>query len=326
MLSGPLSGSTIMSQAYNILRAVDELQKPDKQREPAFQDRNIPMLKQRMMLAERGYVFSVDRELYKWSLKRLKASHPDESAWPAAVKELLAGDGAAIDARVDDMYARTTLGDPKKRVEMLSMKPKQLAALNDPFITLAAALESGLKVIREEAKTLGMERRDAKMAYEAAILEMKNGVYAPDANGTIRFTYGTVTGYKQRDAVFYLPQTTLGGVIEKDTGKAPFNVPSFLKDLWKKKDFGRYYDDNLGDVPACFINTTNVTGGNSGSPTLNAKGEQVGIIFDMTYESVVGDYYIIPELQRSVSVDLRYVLFVTEKFSGATNIIKEMGL
>jgi hypothetical protein len=172
---------------------------------------------------------------------------------------------------------------------------------------------------------MGREGADLKMAYEAAILEMRKGVYPPDANSTIRFTYGPVLGYQPKDAVAYLPQTTVKGVLEKETGELPFRVPAKIKELWKAKDFGRYADPRLGDVPACFLNTTNVTGGNSGSPVLNAKGEQIGIIFDMTYESVIGDYYIIPELQRSISVDIRYVLWVTDKFSGADHLLKEMG-
>ena len=187
-------------------------------------------------------------------------------------------------------------------------------------------MEQELKGLREESKGLGREGADLKMAYEAAILEMKKGTYPPDANGTIRFTYGPVMGYQPRDAVLYLPQTTIKGVVEKDTGAFPFKVPAKVKALWGAKDFGPYGDARLGDVPACFLNTTNVTGGNSGSPTLNAKGEQIGIIFDMTYESVIGDYYVIPELQRSISVDVRYVLWVTDKFSGATHIVREMGL
>ncbi len=165
---------------------------------------------------------------------------------------------------------------------------------------------------------MGREGADLKMTYEAAILEMRKGTYPPDANGTIRFTYGPVLGYQPRDAVLYLPQTTVKGVIEKDTGVFPFKVPAKIKDLWNARDFGPYADARLKDVPACFLNTTNVTGGNSGSPTFNAKGEQIGIIFDMTYESVIGDYYILPELQRSISVDVRYILWVTDKFSGAT--------
>lgn len=326
LLSGVLGGSTIMSQAYNILRAVNEIQKPDKDREQAFQERNLPRFKQGLQLAERGYVFATDRELLKWTLKRLKAAHPDEAAWPASLKRLAAGSEAEIAARVDAMYAKTTLGDPAKRLELLGLKPAPLAAVDDPFLKIAAGMEQELKGVREESKGFGREGADLKMAYEAAILEMKKGTYPPDANGTIRFTYGPVLGYQPRDAVLYLPQTTVKGVVEKDTGVFPFKVPAKIKDLWKAKDFGPYADARLGDVPACFLNTTNVTGGNSGSPTFNAKGEQIGIIFDMTYESVIGDYYIIPELQRSISVDLRYVLWVTDKFSGATHIVREMGL
>jgi hypothetical protein len=326
LLNGVLGGSTILSQAYNILRAVGELQKPDKDREQAFQERNLPRLKQGIQLAERGYVFATDKELLKWTLKRLKAAHPDEAKWPASLKGLVAGGETDVAARVDGMYANTVLGDPAKRLELLGQKPVQLAAVGDPFLKLAAEMEKELKVLREEGKGMGREGADLKMAYEAAIIEMKMGTYPPDANGTIRFTYGPVMGYQPRDAVTYLPQTTVGGVVEKDTGIFPFKVPAKIKDLWKAKDFGPYMDARLKDVPACFLNTTNVTGGNSGSPTFNAKGEQIGIIFDMTYESVIGDYYIIPELQRSISVDVRYVLWVTDKFSGGTHIIKEMGL
>jgi hypothetical protein len=326
LLNGVIGGSTVMSQAYNIVRAVGEMQKPDKDREQAFQERNLPRFKQGIQLAERGYVFATDRELLKWTLRRLKASHADESAWPASLKGLAAGSDAEIAARIDGMYAKTALGDPAKRLELLALKPAQLLAVDDPFLRLAAGMEQELKVVREESKGMGREGADLKMTYEAAILEMRKGTYPPDANGTIRFTYGPVLGYQPRDAVLYQPQTTVKGVVEKDTGVFPFKVPAKIKDLWNAKDFGPYADARLKDVPSCFLNTTNVTGGNSGSPTFNAKGEQIGIIFDMTYESVIGDYYILPELQRSISVDVRYILWVTDKFSGARHIIQEMGL
>ena len=326
LLNGVLGGSTILSQAYTIVRAVPEIQKPDKDREQAYQERNLPRLRQAIQLAERGYVFATDRELMKWTLKRLRAAHPDIAKWPASLRALAEGMDDAVAARVDSWYAKTELGDPKKRLELFGLKPAALAAVDDPFLKLASAMETELKALREESKGLGREGADLKMAYEAAILEMKRGAYAPDANGTIRFTYGPVLGYQPRDAVWYQPQTTVKGVLEKDTGVFPFKVPARIKELWQAKDFGPYADARLGDVPACFLNTTNVTGGNSGSPTFNAKGEQIGIIFDMTYESVIGDYYVMPELQRSISVDLRYVLWVTDKFSGATHIIREMGL
>jgi hypothetical protein len=326
LLNGVLGGSTVFSQAYNILRAVDEIQKPDKDREQAYQERNLPRLKQNLQLAERGYVFATDRELLKWTLKKLKASHPETSKWPASLQGLVAGTDDEANARIDSWYAKTGLGDPARRLALLGLKPAELATIDDPFLKLAAAMEKELKVFREEGKGMGREGADLKKTYEAAILEMKKGAYAPDANGTIRFTYGPVQGYRPRDAVLYLPQTTVQGVLEKATGEFPFKVPARIQELWKARDFGPYADARLGDVPACFLNTTNVTGGNSGSPTLNAKGEQVGIIFDMTYESVIGDYYVIPELQRSISVDVRYVLWVTDKFSGGSHLIREMGL
>jgi hypothetical protein len=159
----------------------------------------------------------------------------------------------------------------------------------------------------------------------AALLEQHGGRLEPDANSTIRFTYGFFKGYKPRDAVYYDYLTTLAGVLEKETGEFPFSVPRKLKQLFQAREFGPYVDKKRGDIPTCFLNSTSVTGGNSGSPTLNAKGEMIGIIFDMTYESVTADYFIIPELQRTISVDIRYVLFVTEKFGGATHIIRELG-
>ncbi|MGB9764020.1 MAG: S46 family peptidase [Candidatus Saccharicenans sp.] len=321
----PYFGSTVLSQAYTIYRTVLERQKPDKDREPAYQDRNLPYIKQRVQLAERGYVFNTDREFFKHQLKKMMNLPPDMI--PVPFRSLLSQKSdKAIDEYVDNLYKNTILGDPKKRLELLEMKPAELMKLNDPFINLAAELEKELKVVREESKAWSQERADLKKVYEAALLEMKEGKLAPDANGTIRFTYGLIEGYSPRDAVIYKPITTLTGVLEKDTGVFPFHVPEKLKELYKKHDYGQFEDPILKDVPACFLNTTNVTGGNSGSPTLNAKGEQVGIIFDMTYESVIGDYYIIPEWQRSISVDIRYVLFITEKFSGAHFLLEEMGL
>jgi hypothetical protein len=250
-----------------------------------------------------------------------------DSQVPSPLKELAAKKSEnAVDEYVDGLYDKTILSNPERRLELIDLKPAALAKLDDPLVNLAAGLEKELKVLREDGKSLGQERTEIKKIYEAAQLERRGGQLAPDANGTIRFTYGPVKGYYPRDAVLYLPLTTLRGVIEKDTGAFPFRVPDKIKTLYQARDYGRYRDPQLNDVACCFLNTTNVTGGNSGSPTLNARGEQVGIIFDMTYESVIGDYFIIPELQRSISVDIRYVLFVTEKFMGADNVIKELGI
>ncbi|MEW5900484.1 MAG: S46 family peptidase [Acidobacteriota bacterium] len=319
------TGSTLLSQADLIFRAVEEKQKPDQEREPSFQERNWPYIRQNIQLAERGYDLATDRAYLKFQLKKL-LEMPQRQV-PAALQALAAKKSKqAVEEYVEALYNKTILASPEKRLELLALQPAELIKLQDPLVMLAAELEKELKGLREEGKASGQERAELKKVYEEALLKRAGGKFAPDANGTIRFTYGPVEGYNPKDAVHYLPLTTLKGVMEKATGDFPFRVPDKLKALYGARDFGRYRDPRLNDVACCFLNTTNVTGGNSGSPTLNARGEQVGIIFDMTYESVIGDYHIIPELQRSISVDIRYVLFVTDKFSGAGHILKEIGL
>ena len=318
-------GSALLSQAHTIYRTVEERQKPDIEREPGFQERDLSDIKQRIELAERGYDLKTDRAFLTYRLKSL-VDYPWEQI-PEAFKNLLVKpSNEAIERYVDNLYDKTSLADKAVCLKLLEMKPEELLRLDDPLLNLAADLEKEMKELREESKILNQEKLDLKKIYLDGLLAQKQGRIAPDANSTIRFTYGFIRGYSPRDAVFYLPQTTLKGVIEKETGKFPFHVPPKLKAIHKKADFGQYVDKKLNDIPACFLNTTNVTGGNSGSPTLNAKGEQIGIIFDMIYESVTGDYYVIPELQRTISVDIRYVLFVTDKFSGATHLIAEIGL
>lgn len=328
MISGlvsPYFGGAVLSQAYTIYRTVSESMKPDMKRDSGYQKRDMPRIEMRVKLAERRYDAAVDKAFLKFMLKHL--AQMDKEVYPQALAAVLSKGDAAVESYVDDLYDKTILFDPAKRMELLKYKKSsQLLKLNDPFIQLAAGLEKELKVMRDKKHAIDQEKTDLKKVYLAGLLDMHHNQIAPDANSSIRFTYGPVKGYNPRDAVTYLPFTTLKGVMEKERDTHPFIVPPKLKKLHQSRDFGRYEDKNLGDVVTCFLNTTNVTGGNSGSPVLNAKGEQVGIIFDMTYESVIGDYLILPELQRSISVDIRYVMFITEKFTGAGHLLKEMGL
>ena len=250
----------------------------------------------------------------------------DRSVWPKALTQVLEKGKSAIDNYVDDLYKKTTLTDPEKRLQMLNMKKKALMKLNDPFVNLAAELELELKELRKKSRILSQEIKDLKKVYLAGVLEMKKGKRAPDANSSMRFSYGNVKGYQFRDAVYYKPFTTLTGLMEKNRGKEPFNVPEKLQNLYKKKDYGRYLDKKNNDVVVCFMDTGIATGGSSGSPVFNARGEQVGIHFDRPYETVISDYYLFPETQRSIRVDIRYVIFITDKFARATHLLKEMGL
>ena len=318
-------GVVLPAQAHTILRIVTESAKPDTERDSKYQDRNLSRLKMQIKRAERSYDLNTDKEFLKFMLNDL-GKESRENLPEILVNILSQVDDSGIDSYVDAMYAQTVLADPERRLQLTSLTPDQLQEIDDPMINFATQLESYLAAYRENEKSSKMEHLELKKNYLEAMLQIHENQLAPDANSTLRFTYGIINGYQPRDAVHYGPVTTLSGVIEKDTGIFPFNVPDKIKDLHKRKDFGTYIDPEKSDIVTCFLNETNVTGGNSGSPTLNARGEQIGIIFDMTYESVTGDYYVIPELQRTISVDIRYVLFVTEKFSGAGHIIKELNL
>ncbi len=161
-----------------------------------------------------------------------------------------------------------------------------------------------------------------RLMYMQAMVEMKGMTAYPDANSTLRFSYGNVKGYASREAEYRSPFTTMKGMFEKETGENPFDVPQKLKDLNSAKDFGRW---GSGDTVAVnFLSTTDIIGGNSGSPILNGNGEQVGLCFDGNFEGLGNDFYYDPAVNRTISVDIRYVLFVVEKFGGSGWILNEM--
>lgn len=163
-----------------------------------------------------------------------------------------------------------------------------------------------------------------RVIYQQAMAEMKGARPYPDANSSLRFTYGNVKGYSPREAVFYSPFTTLKGMLEKDTDTFPFDAPDELRELQRRQDFGRY---GVGDsVPLNFLATTDIIGGNSGSPILNGNGEQVGIVFDGNYEGLGNDIFFDPNYNRTIAVDIRFVLFTVEKYAGAGWILKEMDI
>lgn len=162
--------------------------------------------------------------------------------------------------------------------------------------------------------------------YIAALRAQTGGEVAPDANGTLRITFGTVKGYRPRpDAEVYKPFTVLSEVIGKSTGERPFDAPETLLAA-AKKDPGPYRDKELGEVPVDFLSDCDITGGNSGSATLNARGELVGLAFDSTYESMAVDWLYKPELNRAIHVDLRYLAWVMDAVDGADQLLVEMGL
>ena len=195
---------------------------------------------------------------------------------------------------------------------------------NDPAYILTNQFISNLNEKLALVKTQRESLNKSNRLFVKGVMEMdKDKHFAPNANLTIRYTYGRVRPYEPKDGISYKYITTLDGVMAKeDNSSWEFTVPSKLRLLYETKDYGQYAEN--GTVPVAFIADLDITGGNSGSPTINAKGELVGIAFDGNWEAMSGNIAFNPDLQRCISVDIRYVLFIIDKYAGATNLIKEM--
>jgi hypothetical protein len=194
------------------------------------------------------------------------------------------------------------------------------------MVRLAVELRPVLKAMEERDEAYDGAMSAERPRYIEALKKFQGGALAPDANRTLRITYGIVRGYRPTpDAPVHSPFTVLSQVLKKHTGSAPFNAPHALLAASKAGKLGPYADQDLGDVPVNFLSNLDITGGNSGSATLNARGELVGLAFDGNYEAMASDWLFIPAITRTIHVDLRYMLWVMDAFGGADHVLKEMG-
>jgi hypothetical protein len=224
---------------------------------------------------------------------------------------------------VDNLYEDSKITSRENAEALLAKDADDIK--DDELVKLAARYNEEQGPVQTKVNVANNKLTQLRTRFaEGWMSWKKSDLSYPDANRTLRLTYGEVRPFSPRDAVEYRFATTLSGVMEKETGEAPFIVPTKLKELWMKKDFGRYADPQLKDVPVAFITDNDITGGNSGSAVINGNGEIIGCAFDGNWEGIVGDYFFEPKLNRTISVDARYVLFVLDKFSGAENILKEM--
>lgn len=227
---------------------------------------------------------------------------------------------------VDDVFKKSFFVNQKKFENFLS-NPSLETLENDPAFVASMSVFEKRKDLRKILKEGNDKLAKAKRLWLEGLMKMQPAkFFYPDANFTMRMTYGTVGGYSPKDGLDYRYNTTLKGYMEKEDPENPdFTVPDKLKELYKNKDYGQYANED-GTMPVCFLSDNDITGGNSGSPVLNAKGELIGLAFDGNWEAMSGDIAFETELQRCINVDIRYVLFVIEKYGGAKRLIDELNI
>ncbi|MBT5836081.1 MAG: S46 family peptidase [Hellea sp.] len=321
----------LLGIAQRLYRLSHERMKPNSERESSYQERNMDRMKQGMTAIDRRYEATVDKAEWMVFLKGYMTQLPGErvSALDDALGLQDSMSDDALSAKLDNYYSATQLDELDTRLSLMEATPTELEAKADPFIRLAVALYDHELAIEAASKDRAGHRAALQPKYMKAIIawQKDQGLTAyPDANSTLRVTYGNVLGGSPRDGMRYDPFTTLEGITEKDTGEDPFNSPRSQIDLIKAKKYGSYELESIKSVPVNFLTDLDSTGGNSGSATLNARGELVGLLFDGTIESVNSDWDFDPRTTRSIHVDSRYMLWVMEKVDKADALLREMNI
>ncbi len=310
---------TAARTAYNVAR---EMAIPEAERDASFSESSIKRQKDRLKSTFINFFESADRALLRASL--VEALNLPQDQRIAAIDDLFPNGISGIDTYLDDVFARTKMTGYDFVSAHIGDNLEELKKLDDPLIKLAASLYDDFEEREQRTDSFNSTVNELRKKYIDMLYSWQGSNMYPDANRTPRFTYGPVAGYAPRDAVWYQPFTSLKGVIEKDNGEVPFNMPAELRTLEQQQNFGRWSDPELNDVPVAFTHICDITGGNSGSPVLNARGEIIGIAFDGNYEAMTSDWQYNHAIQRTISVDIRYVMFITEKFGGATWLLDEM--
>jgi len=321
--------SDLLAVASFAQRVAADKEKPEAERNPALGAAGIQRVRVQLagLVAERNP--TTEREFFTFLLR--KADELPASQKIDFVEKRFGNLQGEARRRAEENFAREIVDSKRFSTaeglsSLLDLTTAQLREQHEPLVDFALELGPEVQRIQAQQQTFNATVQRWRPLLVQGMSEMKTTKLYPDANRTLRFTYGEVRGYVPRDAAIYLPFTSLSGVIEKDTGEEPFDVPEKLKQLYRAKDFGPYALANGSDVPVDFLSTTDIIGGNSGSPVLNGRGEQVGIVFDGNYEGLGNDFFYNADKGRTIAVDIRYVLFLTDKFGGAGYILKELDI
>jgi Peptidase S46. len=321
--------ASLFSTAVRLTHLAKERPKADLARDAGYQERDWVRIEGGLKQMDRRFDPGVDQQFMVYGLERYVAL-PQAQRLPALDKWL---DGAKTEAQLKQkvvaLYAGSKLDNVDERMKWFSADSKAVDASNDSMLKLARAVQPQLKQLEDQADARDGELSKLRPRYMQAMIAWKDSqklpVY-PDANSSLRVTFGNVQGVAPRDGVSYAPFTTAQGIVEKDTGVEPFNSPKAELAAIKAKAFDGYASPKLGTLPVNFLADLDITGGNSGSPAMDANGQLVGLAFDGNWESVSGDWLFNPQLNRSIQVDVRYMLWVMHHLDHADNLLKEMGV
>ena len=330
---GAAVGGGLTGTAVRLYRNAIEQAKPDAERESGYQDRDAARIEGGMKALDKRYDPKVDKALMAMRLQRYASQVPAGHRVPELDEWLgISADDKTInglDARLDALYAGTKLGSVEARLQWLKADRAAIEASDDTALQFATRVMPALQRFELDDKARSGRISALRPQYMQAMIdfntEQGKPVY-PDANSSLRITFGTVRGYSPRDGEQMTPFTTLAGIVAKTTGKDPFISPQAELDAIAQRKGAQYRMDDLGDVPVNFLSDVDTTGGNSGSPTLNGKGELVGLLFDGNYESLSADWIFNPDLTRSIHVDTRYMRWVMDEVDHAERLLGEMGL
>ncbi len=321
-------GCRLFNWGLTIEKYSREKAKKDMAREAGYMERDITAKKERLPVSQRNLDLETDRAVFAFFLNKLLSADAT-GIFKILRQEVEQSPGTGLDEQISvfvrNLYEHTRLADLDFKIKMFAADGKTVAAAGDAFISLAAKIRPDIDAFNNRKNSIGNRWLLLKPLYAEAMMQMCPGeTFYPDANSTLRFNYGCVEGYSPRDAVSYAPFTTVAGVLAKNSGVFPFNLDAKAVAAFQKKDYDRYIVPELNDVPVNFLTSNDSTGGNSGSPVLNGRGELVGVLFDGNYESLSSDFFYQPAITRSIHVDIRYVLFVADKINQASNILREL--
>lgn len=322
-----LGRNGVLGTAVQLYRLSIERARPDAEREPGFQQRDYARIEGDLRQMERRYVPAMDRELTRYWLQQYLRLPKEQHLKPLDAW-LKGGDDKAIASALKALSA-TKLGSTEERLRWMKADRKAFETSKDPAIRYAVAMMPTLLQVEEARKARAGDNLVARPHYLQAVADYKKSrgeaVY-PDANGSLRITFGNVTAYTTRDGARQKPFTLLEEVAAKATGQEPFDAPPALLEAIRAKRYGGLADKKLGTVPVNFLSDLDITGGNSGSPVLNAEGKLVGLAFDGNWESVSSNWIYDGSVNRMISVDQRYMRWIMQEVFPAPQLLQELGV